>query len=82
MLEDLFREALPRLLVFDQFIKVLLCMRPCLRACPRPDIFMYLVPIFAVFFETLNKPLVLFVGPPPILLRLIQGVLFLAARLV
>ena len=54
-------------------------MRPCLRACPRPDIFMYLVPIFAVFFDALNEPLVLFVGPPPILLGLIHRVLLFLA---
>ena len=58
-------------------------MRPCLRARPRADIFMYLVPIFAVFFESLYELFVLFLGPPPILLGLIKGVLLLlAARLV
>jgi len=44
---------------------------------------MYLVPIFAVFFESLYELFVLFLGPPPILLGLIEGVLLLlAARLV
>jgi hypothetical protein len=57
-------------------------MRPCLRARPRADIFMYLVPIFAVFFKSLYELLVLFLGPPPILLGLIKGFLILAARLI
>ena len=54
-------------------------MRSCLRARPRPDIFMNFVPIFAVLSESLDEPLVLLVGPPPILLGTIKGVFFLAA---
>jgi hypothetical protein len=54
-------------------------MRSCLRARPRPDIFMDLVPIFAVLSESLDEPLVLLVGPSPILLGTIQGVFFFAA---
>jgi hypothetical protein len=43
---------------------------------------MYLVPIFAVLFKSLYELLVLFLGPPPILLGLIKGFLILAARLI
>jgi hypothetical protein len=44
---------------------------------------MDLVPIFAVLSESLDEPLVLLVGPPPILLGTIKGVFFLAvARLI
>ena len=50
------------------FSEELLCMGADLRALPSSNETRYLIPVFAVDFQGLTKPLMFLIGPPAILL--------------